>query len=255
MGQLIAHVDYGSFGNILGTENGELLDRFLYSGREYEPETGFYYYRARYFDPQAGRFLSEDPIGFSGGDSNLYRYVSNSPLNGTDPSGLSSSIENRILIGIELLAHHAMCLALSTLAATVTAEILYALDFSAGVVSGASQVAAYAVELPCASAAPNRLPLPRSTPKPAPKLVPPRVKRPTPKPRPLFQPKPKPTPKPKVSPDDVTELMIAPRPKPPKLVKEFVEQTKEELRDLAEYEAQFRKTINDKTEIPSLVDF
>jgi hypothetical protein len=46
------------------------------------------YYRARYYDPGVGRFISEDPIGFDGGDTNLYRYVGNSPLNYTDPSGL-----------------------------------------------------------------------------------------------------------------------------------------------------------------------
>jgi hypothetical protein len=46
------------------------------------------YYRARYYDPGVGRFISEDPIGFDGGDPNLYRYVGNSPINFTDPSGL-----------------------------------------------------------------------------------------------------------------------------------------------------------------------
>jgi hypothetical protein len=46
------------------------------------------YYRARYYDPGVGRFISEDPIGFDGGDTNLYRYVGNSPLNFIDPFGL-----------------------------------------------------------------------------------------------------------------------------------------------------------------------
>jgi uncharacterized protein RhaS with RHS repeats len=45
------------------------------------------YYRARYFDPAAGTFVSEDPLGFGAGDENLYRYVFNSPTNFTDPSG------------------------------------------------------------------------------------------------------------------------------------------------------------------------
>jgi uncharacterized protein RhaS with RHS repeats len=39
------------------------------------------------YNPSTGRFLSEDPIGFDGGDTNLYRYVSNNPVNYTDPSG------------------------------------------------------------------------------------------------------------------------------------------------------------------------
>ncbi len=46
-------------------------------------------YRARYYDPSTGRFISEDPITFSGG-VNFYRYVHNSPVNRQDPSGLWS---------------------------------------------------------------------------------------------------------------------------------------------------------------------
>lgn len=41
----------------------------------------------RHYDPRTGRFISEDPIGFSGGDSNLYRYVRNMPLMFKDSSG------------------------------------------------------------------------------------------------------------------------------------------------------------------------
>ncbi|MCH7615960.1 MAG: RHS repeat-associated core domain-containing protein, partial [Nitrospinae bacterium] len=47
--------------------------------------------RARYYDPQTGRFLSEDPIGFGGLDQNLYRYVFNNPVNLSDPSGKYAS--------------------------------------------------------------------------------------------------------------------------------------------------------------------
>lgn len=46
------------------------------------------FYWARYYSPQFGRFMSEDPIGFNGGDANLYRYVWNSPTNFRDPLGL-----------------------------------------------------------------------------------------------------------------------------------------------------------------------
>ncbi len=44
---------------------------------------------ARWYDPESGRFLSEDPIGFEGGDMNLYRYVGNNPVNRKDPLGLT----------------------------------------------------------------------------------------------------------------------------------------------------------------------
>ena len=44
-------------------------------------------FQDRYFNPDTGRFLSEDPIGFYGGDANLYRYVINNPANLIDPKG------------------------------------------------------------------------------------------------------------------------------------------------------------------------
>jgi len=50
-----------------------------------------YYYRARYYDPALEKFISEDPIGFSSGDFNWYRYVGNSPVNRIDPRGLDGS--------------------------------------------------------------------------------------------------------------------------------------------------------------------
>jgi hypothetical protein len=43
---------------------------------------------ARYYDPSTGRFISEDPIGFAGGDVNLSAYAKNNPINSIDPSGL-----------------------------------------------------------------------------------------------------------------------------------------------------------------------
>ena len=47
------------------------------------------FYRARYYNPQLQRFISEDPIGFLGGSTNLNTYVGNSPLSGIDPNGLT----------------------------------------------------------------------------------------------------------------------------------------------------------------------
>jgi RHS repeat-associated protein len=61
--------------------------RFRMAGREYDQESGLYFMRARYYDADLGRFLSEDPSGIAGG-LNLYAYAENDPVNSRDPSGL-----------------------------------------------------------------------------------------------------------------------------------------------------------------------
>jgi RHS repeat-associated protein len=76
---------YDSFGN-LEASTGSLGNPFQFTGRDFDPETGLRYYRARYYDPQVGRFIGEDTIGFDGG-VNFYPYVDNSPTNFTDPTG------------------------------------------------------------------------------------------------------------------------------------------------------------------------
>jgi RHS repeat-associated protein len=77
---------YDSFGKLTAS-TGTLINPFRYTGREFDLETGIYEYRARYFDPSVGRFMSEDPIQFKGG-VNFYTYVKNNPVLRIDPSGL-----------------------------------------------------------------------------------------------------------------------------------------------------------------------
>ena len=66
---------------------------FQFTGRENDGARQ-YYYRARYYDPRGGRFLSEDPIGFGGGDIDLYAYAMNNPVNLTDPDGLQATCDD-----------------------------------------------------------------------------------------------------------------------------------------------------------------
>jgi RHS repeat-associated protein len=89
-GNVVEHLSYDSFGNLSSTPTFDF--RYGYTGRERDSETGLEYYRARYYDSAVGRFVSEDPIGFAAGDSNLTRYVGNSPTNFVDPSGLEGLI-------------------------------------------------------------------------------------------------------------------------------------------------------------------
>ena len=77
---------YDAFGKPLSLTLPGTGNDMLYTGREYDRETGLYYYRARYYDPAIGRFVSEDPLGFEAG-INFYTYVNNNPVNNNDPSG------------------------------------------------------------------------------------------------------------------------------------------------------------------------
>jgi RHS repeat-associated protein len=87
-GNITESATYDSFGRTLSSS---LTTRYQYTGREADEKTNLMYYRARFYDSQIGRFTSEDPIGFKGGDVNLYGYVWNNPQHFTDPSGLDVS--------------------------------------------------------------------------------------------------------------------------------------------------------------------
>ncbi len=81
---------FGPCGAIMAdTASGNLLFelRYGWTGREYDRETGWYYFRARYFDPAVRRFVQEDPIGYGGG-GNLYAYAGGNPIERRDPSGM-----------------------------------------------------------------------------------------------------------------------------------------------------------------------
>jgi RHS repeat-associated protein len=86
-GNVVNEITYDAFGNITLETHSQVNFRFGYTGREFDSETGLYNYRTRFYDPGVGEFVSEDTIGFAGGDANLSRYVANSPLNYIDPSG------------------------------------------------------------------------------------------------------------------------------------------------------------------------
>ncbi|MGE0452525.1 MAG: RHS repeat-associated core domain-containing protein [Vicinamibacteria bacterium] len=103
---------YDAWGNL---ELGAAEAGYAFTGREWDPDTGLYYYRARYYDPKVGRFVSEDPIGFSGG-ANFFGYVGANPTNFRDPIGLylGSGHDTILSQGLDGVATSAIIAALQT---------------------------------------------------------------------------------------------------------------------------------------------
>ena len=91
-GNIAQTIKYDSFGNIKSISNPLLIQPYVWTGREYDLESGFYYLRNRYYDPRTGRFISKDPIGFGGGDVNFYVMVGNNAVNWVDPYGFQMGL-------------------------------------------------------------------------------------------------------------------------------------------------------------------
>ena len=92
-GQAVALTNYSPHGEFGTAADGATQltappqgSPFGYTGRQWDAKAGLYQYRARYYDPVLGIFLSMDPIGTKD-DPNLYGYVAQDPVNGTDPMG------------------------------------------------------------------------------------------------------------------------------------------------------------------------
>src|SRR5207249_4508928 len=85
-GALVRTYTYETFGKLTAT-TGVVSNSLQYTGRDFDDETGLYYYRARYYDPAVGRFVSADPILFDSGD-NFYAYTNGNPVNGINASSI-----------------------------------------------------------------------------------------------------------------------------------------------------------------------
>jgi len=82
-GSLASTYTYDSYGKLTAS-TGALTNPFRYTAHGFDPETGIYEYRARFYDQNVGRFLNEDPMHFAGG-VNFYSYVRNRPVSFMDP--------------------------------------------------------------------------------------------------------------------------------------------------------------------------
>jgi RHS repeat-associated protein len=97
-GQVVERYAYNAYGKATiytpdwsaTRSQSSVANTVLYTGQQRDPATGLYDYRARWYNPSTGGFVSRDPAGFAAGDANLYRYVRNRPTGRVDPSGLES---------------------------------------------------------------------------------------------------------------------------------------------------------------------
>jgi RHS repeat-associated protein len=88
-GTIAQRIDYDSFGNVLADTNPG-FQPFGFAGGLYDPHTGLLRFGSRDYDPITSRWTAKDPSGFAGGDTNLYRYVNNQPVNLIDVAGSES---------------------------------------------------------------------------------------------------------------------------------------------------------------------
>ncbi len=89
-GEIVQRMDYDEFGNVLEDSNPG-FQPFGFTGGLYDPDTQLIRLGARDYDAANGRWVVKDPIGFRGGQANLFSYVANDPINRRDPHGLQDN--------------------------------------------------------------------------------------------------------------------------------------------------------------------
>ena len=94
-GAALANCEY----DIFGTSDSDISTRYSFAGEYLDQESGFIFLRARFYDPETGRFISKDPLGISAG-LNGYLYCGNNPINMSDPSGFYAGVDDVFAIGI-----------------------------------------------------------------------------------------------------------------------------------------------------------
>jgi RHS repeat-associated protein len=99
---VVNHLVYDAFGKVTAETNPAVDSLFLFTARPFDPDTQLQNNLNRWYDARVGRWLSEDPVGFAGGDGNLYRYVGNGPSGRFDPVGLREPEDpfDAVMLGI-----------------------------------------------------------------------------------------------------------------------------------------------------------
>ena len=87
-GEVVQHIEYVPFGEVFIEERNNIWNTpYLFNAKEFDEETGLYYYGARYYDPRVSLWISTDPMEDKFPSVSSYTYVINNPLNILDPNG------------------------------------------------------------------------------------------------------------------------------------------------------------------------
>ena len=98
-GSSASSYSFDAFGNLLTPQSSSDTNRYLFSTKEFDLRSGLYFFGKRYFDPEVGRWITPDPLGFVNGP-NLYLYVLDNPINMVDPDGLCLQDLERVIGGV-----------------------------------------------------------------------------------------------------------------------------------------------------------
>jgi RHS repeat-associated protein len=113
-GAILERYAYDAYGEtVFSNGSGTVIsgsvegNRYTYTGREWDADLALYHFRARMYDPEAGRFCSRDPIGYPGNDGGLYEYVDGNAPTRSDPSGMIPCLQkNSITVSLDDLTIH-----------------------------------------------------------------------------------------------------------------------------------------------------
>ncbi|MCP4349178.1 MAG: RHS repeat-associated core domain-containing protein, partial [Desulfobacterales bacterium] len=101
-GTVVKKVDYDTFGNIIPPDTNPAFEvPFGFAGGLHDRDTGLVRFGYRDYDPDVGRWTAKDPIGFAGGNSDLFGYCMNNPVNLTDPKGLKTLYESTLKVRLD----------------------------------------------------------------------------------------------------------------------------------------------------------